>query len=501
MKKIFEKIEHFFLNQTVWMFLAMIGFASYILNEMFLGASFQAYFSYLLSIVFLFFPILIFSSFRNGWKEKLPLIPFWVLWTICFIIYPIGIFSFGFSISDFPIIINRELEGSFDVEFSKFVWMLLLITEIAIHSNDFIIGKLRSSNWFKKTSLEKGILISLFLLAILLAATNNLTHAADPEPYQISDSKFTNWFYSFSYLTLQFSLVFLTYYFFYFANHYFLIPKLLKQRGVIYYGFGVAVIILLFYPVLGFIVSWMPIAQAAGEHPTTFQNVNQIMNYGATPFLVMFLSVPIILINQWFQQSAKISNLEKEKSETELNFLKQQINPHFFFNTLNNLYALSITKDEQTPEVILQLSELMRYVIYKGKEETVKLKEEIKYIEDYIQLQQIRLHKKLDFKFEKNITNHDLPIPPLLFIVLIENAFKHGIEPAEKESFLHLQLESDEQGLVFICKNSFEEKIAGVTGIGLENLKRRLAIRFPNQHNLDIDEAENTFQTTLKIKL
>ncbi|MFK8005862.1 MAG: sensor histidine kinase [Saprospiraceae bacterium] len=501
MKKLFEKIEQFFLNQTVWMFLAMIGFASYILNEIFLGASFQAYFSYFISVSFLFFPILIFSSLRNWLKKKSPPILFWTYWSICFIIYPIMIFSFGKSISDFPVPINRELNGNFDLEFSRFVWMLLLMTEIAIISNDFIIEKLRSSNWFKKTSLEKGILISLFILAILLATTNNFTHVVNSEIYKISDSSWANYFYSFFYLTLQFSLVFLAYYFFYYANHYFLIPKLLKQRGVIYYGFGVAVIILLFYPISGFLISWMPIAQAPGEHPTTFQNVNQIMNYGATPFLVIFLSIPIILINQWFQQSAEISNLEKEKSETELNFLKQQINPHFFFNTLNNLYALSITKDEQTPEVILQLSELMRYVIYKGKEESVKLKEEVKYIEDYIQLQQIRLYKNLDYQFEKNISNPAVRIPPLLFIVLIENAFKHGIEPSEKECFLHLSLTSDEHDLVFICKNSLEEKSVGEIGIGLENLKRRLELRFPNQHNLEIKETQNTFETTLKISL
>ncbi|MFK7775618.1 MAG: sensor histidine kinase [Saprospiraceae bacterium] len=501
MKKLFEKIDQFFLHQTVWMFLAMIGFASYILNEIFLGASFQAYFAYFISICFLFSPILIFSIFRNWLKTKFSTITFWTTWIICFIIYPIIIFSFNISISDFPVPINRELNGKFDSAFSEFVGMLLLVTEVAINSNDYIIEKLRSSNWFKKTSLEKGILNSLFLLAILLAATNITTHAVNPEPYQISDSFLTNYIFSTSYLTIQFSLVFLTYYFFYYANHYFLIPKLLKQRGVIYYGFGVAVTILLFYPPLGFLISWMPIAQAAGEHPTTFQNVNQIMNYGGIPFIVMFLSIPIILINQWFQQNAEISNLEKEKSETELNFLKQQINPHFFFNTLNNLYALSITKDEQTPEVILQLSELMRYVIYKGKEESVKLKEEIKYIEDYIQLQQIRLHKKLDFKFEKNISNHELRIPPLLFIVLVENAFKHGIEPSEKDCFLHLSLTSDEHGLVFISKNSFEEKPVGEKGIGLNNLKRRLELRFPDQHNLEMEETENTFETTLKISL
>ena len=112
-----------------------------------------------------------------------------------------------------------------------------------------------------------------------------------------------------------------------------------------------------------------------------------------------------------------------------------------------------------------------------------------------------RLHKKLDYTFEKNISNPELRIPPLLFIVLIENAFKHGIEPSEKECFLHLDLTSDEHGLVFICKNSLEEKLVGEKGIGLDNLKRRLALRFPSQHSLEVKETENTFETTLKISL
>ncbi len=213
----------------------------------------------------------------------------------------------------------------------------------------------------------------------------------------------------------------------------------------------------------------------------------------------MIVSVPVIVAMQWFEQNSQIANLEKEKSATELNLLKQQINPHFFFNTLNNLYALSIVKDKQTPEVIMQLSELMRYVIYKGKEETVLLKEEIKYIEDYIQLQQIRLHKQLDFKFDKAITDEELRIPPLLFITFVENAFKHGIEPAENDCFLHLSLKSDGQQLVFICTNSLEEKNNAPAGIGLQNLKRRMALRFPNQQEIVVEEKDNHFKATLRI--
>ena len=221
---------------------------------------------------------------------------------------------------------------------------------------------------------------------------------------------------------------------------------------------------------------------------------------GALPFFIMFLSVPIIVSLQWLQQSSQISLLEKEKSETELNLLKQQINPHFFFNTLNNLYALSITKDKQTPEVILQLSELMRYVIYKGKEDLVPLQEEVKYIEDYIQLQQIRLHKKLDFTFEKNIENGLQAVPPLLFITFVENAFKHGIEPAENNCFLHLRLNSTIEGLEFSCENSMESKNESPPGIGLTNLRKRLNLRYPQKHEITISEKENRFFASLQIQ-
>ena len=499
MKILLQKIEHFLTQHTVWIPLTMMGFTSYILNEIYQVHSFSAYFSYFITLCLLFSPILIFNIFRKFLKAKLSFYIFSGLWGICFLVYPFLITSFGISVENFPIPINRTLGDAFNIEFLRAVGMLLILTEIAILSNEYILQKIKESDWIKKISLEKGILITLFLLAILLAATNSITKFVDAAPYQISDSNWVNNTFSFFYLTLQYSLSFSAYYFFYYANHYFLIPRLLKIKGIIYYGFGIAATILIFYPILGLFLSWMPIAQLPSPTATLFDRINQIMNFGSIPFLVMFLSVPIILINQWFQQNSEIAILEKEKSDTELNFLKQQINPHFFFNTLNNLYALCITKDSQTPEVIMQLSELMRYVIYKGKEETVSLKEEIQYIEDYIQLQQIRLHKKLDLRFEKNITNPNLKIPPLLFIVLVENAFKHGIEPAEEDCFLHLNLKSEEDQLTFICKNSFEEKLEGEIGIGLENLKRRLELRFPNQYKFEIKESKNIFKVELKI--
>jgi LytS/YehU family sensor histidine kinase len=240
--------------------------------------------------------------------------------------------------------------------------------------------------------------------------------------------------------------------------------------------------------------------QKTSIHPLNNGQIFEDINFWI-PFLGMLASIPFILAVEWFKQRSEIDSLEKEKSATELSLLKQQINPHFFFNTLNNLYALSIKKDEATPEVILQLSELMRYVIYKGKEESVKLEEEVKYIEDYVRLQQIRLHKKLDYQFDKTIDDPTLKVPPLLFILLVENAFKHGVEPAEEDCYLKIKLESNEKSLVFTCENSVEENEEEEAGIGLQNLKRRLELRFPNRHDLSITERVNSFLVELKLDL
>ena len=140
------------------------------------------------------------------------------------------------------------------------------------------------------------------------------------------------------------------------------------------------------------------------------------------------------------------------------------------------------------------------YVIYKGKEAVVPIVEEIKYIEDYIDLQQLRLHKQLEVQFKKTLSDEQQHIPPLLFIIFVENAFKHGIEPAESACFLHLSLHSKEKVLVFECVNSIENKLNKPKGIGLENLKRRLDLHFPNRYELKIKETPKQFKTLLKIK-
>ncbi len=287
-------------------------------------------------------------------------------------------------------------------------------------------------------------------------------------------------------------------YFFYFINANFLIPKLLRQKGVIYYLVAAVGVVFLFYPLLAQLIIWLPLHQ---QTPILLpsENYNALDPINATvAFSIMVLSLPITLALEWFKQNNEIISLEKQQVETELSLLKQQINPHFFFNTLNNLYALSLSKSEKTPEVILQLSELMQYVIYKGQEQQVLLTEDVQYMNDYIKLQKLRIHQPIDLQFEQNITDYDIKIAPLLLIILVENAFKHGVETSEQRAYLHITINADADSLCFSCINSFEQP-SDHHGIGLENLKRRLSLLYPDSHELILEKRNSSFEVALKI--
>ncbi len=212
----------------------------------------------------------------------------------------------------------------------------------------------------------------------------------------------------------------------------------------------------------------------------------------------MILCVGYLVIDR-FVQKAKVSQLKESSMGAEIHMLKSQINPHFFFNTLNNLYGLVVEKSDKAPEVVLKLSDMMRYTIYEGEKDSVALSDEVKYLENYLELQRIRFQRELDIKFD-HPADEQLMIPPLLFIVLVENAFKHGAETMTENAFIHIKLLSIDNALYFETHNNFkidEEKESG--GIGLKNLQRRLELLFPEKHSLVLDDsAEGEYKATLK---
>jgi len=216
-------------------------------------------------------------------------------------------------------------------------------------------------------------------------------------------------------------------------------------------------------------------------------------------FVAFFVPIPIFFGLWFYEQWKWLQNLKAEKSQAELSLLHTQINPHFFFNTLNNLYALTVKNSKQAPEVILKLSDMMRYTIYEGEKETVKLIDEIEYLNNYIELHKIRYKKAVEITFNHTIDT-SLTIAPLLFIILLENAFKHGIETLMENAFIHMNLYEDTNFIHFDIENNFDpNEVNESNGIGLQNLKRRLSLLYKDKHELNVEATNNTYKTTLKI--
>jgi len=195
-------------------------------------------------------------------------------------------------------------------------------------------------------------------------------------------------------------------------------------------------------------------------------------------------------------------NLIKDKLSTELRFLKNQLNPHFLFNTLNNIYALSRKKSDNTPEVVMKLSELLSFMLYESSKETISIEQEIKLLEDYISLEKIRYSDGLSVVFNKTIDDNSQQIAPLLLLPLVENAFKHGASENHFDSFIHINLELNKSALLFTVENSFEEtsEKSKSNNIGLHNTNRQLELIYKEQ-KLEIYEMEHIFKVKLEVNL
>ncbi|MGB3776209.1 MAG: histidine kinase, partial [Leeuwenhoekiella sp.] len=203
------------------------------------------------------------------------------------------------------------------------------------------------------------------------------------------------------------------------------------------------------------------------------------------------------------EKEKSIAFAKAELMESELKFLKMQINPHFLFNALNNIYALSVTNSDRTQESISTLSEMLRYVIYDCEQPEVPLQKELNYIENYIALFKLKSSKGYDIAFAKAVKNESIRVAPMIFVPYIENAFKHsGIEKGGG-SFVHIILEQDENKITFTVENS-KPKEPTVTdaqgGIGLPNVQKRLEILYPDQHELTVIN-EVTFRVNLVINI
>lgn len=198
----------------------------------------------------------------------------------------------------------------------------------------------------------------------------------------------------------------------------------------------------------------------------------------------------------------KEKNLIKEKLETELKFLKNQTNPHFLLNTLNNIYALARKKSNDTAEAVMRLSELLRFILYESNDKLIKLTDEIKVLEDYLELETIRYNERLTVSFEKEIENDTYQITPLLLLPFLENAFKHGISETRFESFIYICIKVKNSVLSFVIENSKDESISSnsAANIGLINVKRQLELTY-SDYKLDVQNEDKVFKVHLTVNL
>ncbi|NRB59153.1 MAG: histidine kinase [Winogradskyella sp.] len=196
----------------------------------------------------------------------------------------------------------------------------------------------------------------------------------------------------------------------------------------------------------------------------------------------------------------KILETQLKLKEQELNYLKMQIHPHFLFNTLNTLYGFALKKAEETPDMILKLSNLLDYLLYQVDKPFVSLNDEINHIEDYISLEKIRFNDTLNVSLQKSINSKHIEVAPMLLIPFVENSFKHG---AIKNGILdiNISIEANTSEVIFKIKNSSTTEAIKMNGIGLENIKKRLELAYPNQHQLTINNTETNFTVLLILNL
>lgn len=243
----------------------------------------------------------------------------------------------------------------------------------------------------------------------------------------------------------------------------------------------------------------------ATAHPADFSNGWFNQNIGYTG-LVLLAATSLYVVQRLIKKDHVLYQLETDKLKLELNHLKSQVQPHFFFNTLNNLYSLSVQgATAQAAAMIANLSDIMRYVLYESQQERVLLAKEVAFIKSYIDLERIRHTDPhiIDFAVQGNLD--DLKIEPLLLLPLIENTFKHGLQKNLAAKQVKLVLSIDEDELFFQTINQKEAtpptKVDNQGGIGLENVRKRLALLYPRRHQLEVFDEETTFTTTLSIQL
>lgn len=282
--------------------------------------------------------------------------------------------------------------------------------------------------------------------------------------------------------------------------NYLLVPIYLYNKQYIKFGIG-----------LVFTITWVILIEELYLEHVYFPGTRRAKVFNDV-FHCLLDVLPIITILVGFKfawdahwNRKKIEQLSQLMQESELQFLKTQINPHFLFNNLNNIYAFAVEQSPKTPDIILELSSVLRYMLYESQDKEVVLAKDVKHLRDYTNLNTYQFDNRGVVKFNEEGHLGSVVIAPHLLVMFVENAFKHSSSSILNDVFIEIDIKLEDDGtFIFKCKNSFQEEsnVQQLSeGIGLANVKKRLQLLYPNAHKLDIKTEENLYSVDLKIKL
>jgi two-component system, LytTR family, sensor kinase len=285
-----------------------------------------------------------------------------------------------------------------------------------------------------------------------------------------------------------------------YGNLYFLIPKIFPKSKGLYWS-------LLLLSIFLFVIVYKPLYFITTDKIYEINQPQPVDAYFSRTFIAiryLLISVFLKFLQGWFQQERKISQIKVDQLSIELKLLRAQVNPHFLFNTLNNLYGLALKKSDKTPEIILRLSDMMDFMLYEVNEVKVFLKKDVDNLINYVEIEKIRQGNNARINFTTTGDIKMQKIIPLLMLTLLENGFKHGVNRMPAHACLEAHLTVYPASIEFIVTNNKEPNpVTSDTnhGIGLQNLRKRLTLFYPKKHVLTIDEGIDSFKAFLKIEL
>jgi len=306
-------------------------------------------------------------------------------------------------------------------------------------------------------------------------------------------------------MTLVFNLCFA---FAVYSNLYLLLPYLFKRQKFLLYVISLLGIVSICAFVIDFLLVYPLNSFVKGEN--FFEDITFVVWFNFAFFTLIYVGITsfLSLMREWFvlqKVSDQFKDIEREKLEAELKALKSQINPHFLFNTLNNLYSLTLDKSDKAPGMVLQLSDLMRYILYECNERYVLLEKELGFVKNYLDLQKIRFDDAIPVKLEVKGSAGQHQVAPLLFEPLIENAFKHGAYAKNNHGFVNILFNFEENNKLELCiENRYQEDWQSRNsdnGIGIKNVMRRLELIYPDKHQLEIRKEGDLFRVNLMIDM